>query len=136
MTRSHLGERIDRARRASARPNNSSPRLQQSWIPPYRGTHATGPPRLCWTHRGLRRALARRALGRRWRGSRPVLGVLGGHALVLALLDSEKAKLEQAAERDHLQLATWLRQVALKAADHVLAGSTSPGTTRTDRKST
>jgi hypothetical protein len=37
--------------------------------------------------------------------------------------DSEKAKLELAAEREHLPLATWLRQVALKAADHVLAGS-------------
>lgn len=36
---------IARARRASARPNSSPPRLQQSWIPSCSGTHATGPPR-------------------------------------------------------------------------------------------
>ena len=61
-----------RARRASARPNSSPPRLQQSWIPSCSGTHATGPPRICWPCRALRRALARRAPGRRWRASRPV----------------------------------------------------------------
>ena len=65
------------------------------------------------------------------RGRKPRAGDAARHVLGVRFTDSEKAKLEQAAEREHLQLATWLRQVALKAADHVLAGSTSPETTRT-----
>ena len=64
------------------------------------------------------------------RGRKPRAGDAARHVLGVRFTDSEKAKLEQAAEREHLQLATWLRQVALKAADHVLAGSTRTRTRR------
>ena len=57
------------------------------------------------------------------RGRKPRSGDAARHVLGVRFTDSEKAKLEQAAEREHLPLATWLRQVALKAADHVLARS-------------